>query len=70
MASRRVSPMRLWASNNMLLVMEKAGLAAKDIGARSHASTELWHELPDLERETWQQRADEHSKEKEGQCYL
>ena len=70
MAARRVSPMRLWASNHMKLVMEKAGAAGKYVGPRSHASAELWRELIPSEREVWERRAEEHSKDKEGQCYL
>ncbi|KAI1783519.1 hypothetical protein LXA43DRAFT_1067599 [Ganoderma leucocontextum] len=70
MAARGVSPMRLWASNNGDLVVQKAGPAARDIGARSKAGAELWRELPPDQRGIWEQRAEEHSKDKVDQCYL
>lgn len=62
-----VSPMKLWASDNGDLVTEKAGAAAKDIGASFHATAQLWHGLSPEERKKWETLADKHSKDKEDQ---
>ena len=68
MTARRVAPMRLWASNNPLQVLEKA--LATDIGARSKASAELWRALKVEERAIWEMRAEEHNKDQKNQCFL
>ena len=70
MMSRRVSPMKLWASNNGEEVAKKAGVNASDIGSRSKAAATLWRELSEEERAEWERLADEHSKDKPDQCYL
>ena len=68
MSSRRVSPMRLWASHNIEEVFKKAG--SRDIGLFSSTSARLWRKLELDERTEWEQRAVEHNKDKADQCYL
>ena len=70
MAARKVSPMRLWASNHRAAVAKEAGADAHDVGARSHCGAQLWRGVPEDENAVWVQRAAEHKKAKEGQCFL
>ena len=68
MSSRRVSPMRLWASHNIEEVFKEAG--SIDIGLFSSTSAILWRRLEPEERQEWELRAAEHNKDKADQCYL
>ena len=60
--------MRLWASYNTTLVMEKGG--SKDIGAFSKIAAKEYRKIGSDEREKWEKRAADHNQDKDGQCYL
>ena len=62
-----VSPMRLWASQNLDILRESGW---SDIGAFSKASAKWYHQLSHKEKQKWEQRTAEHNKDKDDQHYL
>ncbi|EJF59283.1 hypothetical protein DICSQDRAFT_172266 [Dichomitus squalens LYAD-421 SS1] len=70
--ARKVSPMRLWGSENNARVQERIeAMGRNKIGGWSRCASYIWHnELEEAERSEWVKKAEELSMPDDEQCYI
>ncbi|TBU62862.1 hypothetical protein BD310DRAFT_973881 [Dichomitus squalens] len=70
--ARKVSPMRLWGSENNARVQERIeAMGGNKIGGWSRCASYIWHnELEEAERSEWVKKAEELSVPDDEQCYM